>query len=646
LPTYPFERQRYWIDPPPAAIGHPRRSLDDWFSVPVWERSPVPALAGPISGQNWLLLLDEQGVGAAVAEHLRAADQIVTTVSIGCTLGRSGEATYTLDPTSGPDYVALLDELTAAGRVPQRIVHMWSLTSGGVSFEAAFDTAQERGFFSLLHLAEAVYAQQWAEPVSIAIVSNGLHSIAGEAALSPEKASILGAARIIPQEFPGISCRSIDVVVPACAEDRLRAGMMERLAKSLIGEMFTISKNPLVAYRSDERWVQTFASVRLDEANTAARLRDEGVYLIIGEITAKTAALANLIRATARTTVFFLTQKDMSDLDPGQHRPAGNSVNHSQPGQSRRARHFDQPGGEVHIIGGDPGNLEQVSRALRLIDDRFGRLDGVVYCAGAGDDGILLTIRDVVGSSRQPYFRDVRRLRVLEQLLEGRNLDFCIVDSALSAVVGGIGSVVHAAIHSVIDAIVDRQNRVGASRWTCIDWDAFCPDPPLERALYVANVPPPITPQEAAEVYRRALSADALTRLVVSKVDLDARIKQCVEDEASRVGGAANGHRHTRPAISTPYAPPRNELEHQVAGLWEEVLGIEQIGIHDDFFESGGHSLLATQLISWIGKRFPVQLPLRDFFAKPTVAATAARIDELLIAKLDSLSEEQARQLV
>src|SRR6185369_16171771 len=66
-----------------------------------------------------------------------------------------------------------------------------------------------------------------------------------------------------------------------------------------------------------------------------------------------------------------------------------------------------------------------------------------------------------------------------------------------------------------------------------------------------------------------------------------------------------------RPELGTDFIAPRTPVEEVLAGIWSKVLGIEPIGIHDDFFEMGGHSLLATQVISRIRESFDVELPLR-----------------------------------
>ncbi len=75
--------------------------------------------------------------------------------------------------------------------------------------------------------------------------------------------------------------------------------------------------------------------------------------------------------------------------------------------------------------------------------------------------------------------------------------------------------------------------------------------------------------------------------------------------------------------------PPRTELEAVLSGLWREVLEVEALGIHDDFFALGGHSLLATRLISRIRDRLNVELPLAEFFARPTVERVSASIEQL-----------------
>jgi amino acid adenylation domain-containing protein/non-ribosomal peptide synthase protein (TIGR01720 family) len=83
----------------------------------------------------------------------------------------------------------------------------------------------------------------------------------------------------------------------------------------------------------------------------------------------------------------------------------------------------------------------------------------------------------------------------------------------------------------------------------------------------------------------------------------------------------------TRPESEQEYVAPRTLTEELLASIWAEVLGLDQVGVHDHFFQIGGHSLLATQVIARIRSTFGVELPLRKLFETPTVAGLAASID-------------------
>jgi acyl-coenzyme A synthetase/AMP-(fatty) acid ligase/acyl carrier protein len=85
----------------------------------------------------------------------------------------------------------------------------------------------------------------------------------------------------------------------------------------------------------------------------------------------------------------------------------------------------------------------------------------------------------------------------------------------------------------------------------------------------------------------------------------------------------------TRPELESAFVTPRTPIEEVLAGIWEDVLGLERIGVHDNFFELGGHSLVATRVISRVRAAFRMELPLRSLFEAPTVADLAERIETL-----------------
>lgn len=103
---------------------------------------------------------------------------------------------------------------------------------------------------------------------------------------------------------------------------------------------------------------------------------------------------------------------------------------------------------------------------------------------------------------------------------------------------------------------------------------------------------------------------------------------------------------HPRPDLPNDYVAPSNQIEQTIAVLWQELLGIDQIGIYDNFFELGGHSLMAARLIARLREVFLVEIPLKSIFERPTIGGLAEVTEELFVEKLEQLSEEEAERLM
>jgi amino acid adenylation domain-containing protein len=107
------------------------------------------------------------------------------------------------------------------------------------------------------------------------------------------------------------------------------------------------------------------------------------------------------------------------------------------------------------------------------------------------------------------------------------------------------------------------------------------------------------------------------------------------------------------PAAAAVPTPPRTPTEEVIAEIWAEVLGIETVGVEDDFFLLGGHSLRATQVLARIARVLEMEIPLRVFFETPTVAGLAAYVEAAgggalagALAELEGLSEEEVAALL
>ena len=189
-----------------------------------------------------------------------------------------------------------------------------------------------------------------------------------------------------------------------------------------------------------------------------------------------------------------------------------------------------------------------------------------------------------------------------------------------------------------------------ATRSKAVAGDAAGRDGDARRAA--KSIPGGISLREGADAFARVLGATQLRQLVVAPRDLQslverseafsqaALLEQPEQEQSPR-------RQHPRPALQTAYVAPGNEIEERLADIWQNLLGIERVGVRDDFFELGGHSLLTLQMVSRLRDAFRIELPLRDVFEIHTVAELAVAVEEhimnKIIEKISGLSDEEAR---
>lgn len=131
-----------------------------------------------------------------------------------------------------------------------------------------------------------------------------------------------------------------------------------------------------------------------------------------------------------------------------------------------------------------------------------------------------------------------------------------------------------------------------------------------------------IRPGEGAAAFARAVAAGQ-PQLVVSSLDLPALVRQVQAVEPARPEGAA----FERPDLDSAFVAPRNDIERTLAGFWQDLLGVAQVGVEDDFFALGGHSLIAVRLFAMVRKAYRVDFPISVLFEAPTIAACARLVE-------------------
>jgi acyl carrier protein len=561
--------------------------------------------------------MDEHGVAERVARTLESAGSRVIRIAAGDGFTKVSEREYAIRMDRASDYAELISRIEPG---PANIAHFFSISRDRLPLA---DT-KIRSFYSLLYLAQALGERAVAGPVKLLVISNGGHAVSPDETCWPEKALAIGPCRVMPEEYPDIRCQSID----------LPAQWTDREIEATTAELGRDGLHDLVALRHGEAWVRAYEPVRLAEANEATahvEFRLGGVYVITGGTGGIGLEIAGFLAGKYKAKVALISRSGSADA------PAPATDEGTQ--------------GEVIRLRADVADAEQMEMALREVEDRFGKIDGLIHAAGIGGQGL---IQMKTAELAEPVLRaKVDAIRVFEEALRTRTPDFLLLCSSLSSVLGGAGHVDYAAANATLDAFAQsrrgrRTTFVGAINWNTWKGIGMAANVQMPEALaeWKASVHGTgISSAEGVEALRRIL-ASGLPEVAVSTLDLPQLIAEhgsfTPPSPAPQGQDQAVQRSHVRPNLGVEYVAPRNETEARIAGLWSELLGVEETGAHDNFFALGGHSLIGVRMLARLQVMFDVNIPLRRLFTSPTPAGLAEAVTETL----DAREQKEAAELL
>jgi NAD(P)-dependent dehydrogenase (short-subunit alcohol dehydrogenase family) len=346
------------------------------------------------------------------------------------------------------------------------------------------------------------------------------------------------------------------------------------------------------------------------------------VYVINGGLGRIGLEVADYLARTVRARIALVGRNVLPEQDHWARWLATHDESDPTSRKIRRVQAIEAAGGAVLVCRADVADERQMAAAIASTEACFGPVCGVMHAAGDGKG--LAPIRSLRRRDcEQPFRARLEGLRVLEKVLQGRKLDFCLVHSSLASAMGVMEFVSYAASHIFMDAFAYRANLRNGTPWKTVNWDIWDrrhTGGASESEFYM-------NPREATEVLGRLLSVPEASRFLVSTGALQARIDQWVRREERAVEavveGASAPGAHPRPVLSTEYQPPRNDVERLLADIWAEMLGIDRVGILDNFFELGGDSVLNLQ-ISARANRAGLRVTPKQVFEHQTIAALAA----------------------
>ena len=457
LPTYPFQRSRYWVDIPiiptavPVAGDHPSTTADavtDWFYQISWQSKPrseqtlgrgnPPSLAKVHQPQTWLIFADATGVGTSLASQLATTGDLGLLVSPGSTYLSREHHQYQVDPTQPEHFKTLLDEITQANIPPiSAIVHLWSLDAeqSATITLSSLETGLSWGCRSMLYLLQALVQAELPTSPRLWLVTQSVHPIPqATESVSVTQAPLWGLGRTAAQEYPQFWGGLID----------LDKGDVPALATILLTQVTGPDGEDQMAFRGQQRYVARLCPYHSKPSDPlfSLQLRKDGTYLITG-------GLGGLGLKVAQ----WMVERGAGHLVLVGRTAMGDDVPHSL---LQTCQDF---GAEVVVKTVDVTQPEQVDSLLQEVTTHLPPLRGLVHAAGVLADGIMTQMDwDQFNRVLSPKIEGAWNLHHYTQ---DAPLDFFVLFSSAAALLGPPGQANYAAANQGLDALAHYRHQQG-----------------------------------------------------------------------------------------------------------------------------------------------------------------------------------------
>ncbi|SIQ71339.1 Acyl transferase domain-containing protein [Paracoccus thiocyanatus] len=472
LPGYAFQRKRYFIErsanvateaaEEQARIEEPA----EWGWRPAWKLA-APAIEigpqGPVAQgvRNWLVFADDLGLAARLTHGLRARGQRVAVVEVGDTFAdktvSGGDGRFLLPVESDREgYEMLLAALAGQDMVPDRILHLWSVTQGARfrPGSSLLNSQLERGFFGLLHLAQAIGGELPDAKLDLIAICNDALRVADEPAPVPEKATAAGPIRVLPHEMPNIRARLVDI--------RLAAKGLDALAANLLEEALAPSGAAIAAWRDGRRFEQSLEWVALEDDGMAA-IPQGAACLITGGFGGIGQAIARELAGRGGAKLALTTRGRVDS-----------------PAVMASVRQLESLGAEVLAIRADVTSPEDMARAVAQTRARFGSLDVVLHAAGVIRDSLIAAkTDDEAWDVLAPKLLGTRAL--IEELADNP-AKLTVLFSSTSSVIAPAGQADYVAANEYLNAVA-RSAPVALGRVVAVNWGVWADAGMAARAM-------------------------------------------------------------------------------------------------------------------------------------------------------------------
>lgn len=654
LPTYPFEGNRCWLDIDNLYPEEEQRKTisesDILHYTMQWQEQPLKSCHTITdSGESILIITGESIRARTFLEEVKHRKREIIVVTYGASYLKKNSNEYQITAT-WEDFNKLVLDLKSRNIV--KIIETRSLDYQTES--NLLGQVKERlhfGIYALQKFVKTILTAKWDQKLELILITNQSYEIdQTENFIISENAMLHGFGQVISKEAENILCYSIDI------DENTHLS-------ALFNEVCAMHTQPeFVAYRNNIRYLRIFASQENRKLKgEPIEVAEGNVYLVTGGLGGIGFELSKYFALKNSVHLVFTGQTQLPQRSLWKEPEKIREIDVAA--KLKKIQEIEQLGSTIDYFNVDVSNLEEMETIIRYIHTTYGKIHGVIHCAGISADKPLL-------KKEEEEFSKVIKPKVegtfiLNKLTENDSLEFFIMSSSIATILSMQGQSDYVAANAYMDSFSNSHNRSG-KRMLTINWTTWKETGMAYTSGFaVDTIFKALPTKKAVEGFEQLLESEA-PQGVIGIFNYDGigipllersgiRLSTELRDKVNRIKNLRTAKQQgmlkkvsvskntEQVSLTGREDGSYNEMERTLADICRKTLGFGEIDVYENFFEMGADSIILMKIQAEIEAVLTVKIHPADMFEHSTVAKLAEHMIEINAVSSKAPKEPQVK---
>ncbi|QNN43935.1 acyltransferase domain-containing protein [Pedobacter roseus] len=606
LPTYSFEENKFPTEVSLSSndlffdkLGEKEIGAKVYFPIWAQDRTFSPNLTQ--GSKIYLFFSVNNKLIQKAIESLRLKNRVIEVI-VGETFKQKSSDEISINPVSVEDYEKLHFFLQENYINISDVIYSWPILAKEFELEVKNgNQSLDFTYFNVVKLLQAFANESIISFKSLYIVTDRLHRILESEAIYSQQSMVLGILNSLPQEYD-VLCSNIDLDL----SKRFLGSDLQAFLRII--EDSKVQK--IIGIRNGCKWIRSFQPIEINPSKEISLIRKGSTILITGGLGSVGYNIARDLIYSFGAQIIIIGRTDLeSEGVDSKFRSI----------YLDRLKYLKRMNPNTEYVTADistKGELEKVVEGLHT------KVNAVIHSAGEVGHKYFELIEDIgFSNSEKLFLPKIQGIHNIYDVFKDKNLDFCLIISSLSAVLGGISHSSYSSANAYMEYFMLEKCRT-LKNWKCIGFD---------RISFKPNELEIEKGDEFLNSYKISLQFEEISVLhectngiINENFKLDITKSETGDDFILK--GIV---RVKRPEQISTYVEPQSVVEIELIKTIENLFGFQGIGIEDNFFDLGGDSLKAMVLLRQITKQFGIKFSLKDLFEFKNVKEISIQIEGL-----------------